>query len=113
MPMTWCSRPAIARVQNLSYRNSVSSQVREPIHAAPRLAHEGEAINLGDLDARSLVSRSPAENARLLARGELPVGRADLSAGQSSAGIAAHARTYQAPFARALGHDDRIELSLC
>jgi hypothetical protein len=70
------------------------------------------AINLGDPDARLIVTRSPPENARLLARGELPLGRADLSARQSSARIPAEARTYQTPFAGALGHDTGIELSL-
>ena len=58
-------------------------------------------INLGDPDARLIVTRSPPENARLLARGELPLGRTDLSARQSFARIPAEARTYQT---RLLGH---------
>ena len=79
-------------------------------HMAVRLATE---INRRGLDARHLVARSPPENARLLARGELPFGRADLSEGQSAARGAAQARTYQAAFAGALGHDAGVELSLC
>ena len=70
------------------------------------------ARNPGDPNARSSVARSASEDARLLARGELPVGRADLSAGQSAARIAAHARAHQAASAGPLGHDAGIELSL-
>jgi hypothetical protein len=45
-------------------------------------------------------------------RSELPLGRADLSAGQSSARIPAEARTHQTPIAGPLGHDTGIKHSL-
>ena len=52
----------------------------------------------------------PAE--RLLARGQLPVGRPDLPARQPAAAPAARARARQAAAARALGHHARAELRL-
>ena len=54
--------------------------------------------------ARHAVARSAGKNGRVLARRELPHGRTDLSAGQSTARIPAQARAHQAPSARPLGH---------
>ena len=49
---------------------------------------------------------------RLLARGQLPVGRPDLPDGQPAADRAAARRAHQAAAARALGHHPRPELRL-
>src|SRR4051794_14882945 len=50
---------------------------------------------------------------RVLARRELPVGRADLSAGQPAAAREADPRPHQAAPARALGDQSRPKLYLC
>ena len=57
-------------------------------------------------------SRLPGASRRVLARRQLPVGRADLSARQSAADAAAGDRARQAAPARPLGHDARAELHL-
>ena len=53
-----------------------------------------------------------ARDRRLLARGQLPLGRADLPARQPAAARAAAARAHQAAPARPLGHDARAQLHL-
>src|SRR6266550_1535816 len=57
-------------------------------------------------------SGTVAQAGRLLACGELPLGRADLSLRQSAAEAAAQARAHQTAPARPLGHDAGIELHL-
>jgi hypothetical protein len=68
--------------------------------------------NLGGRDVSSPVVRSAGENGRVLARGELSLGRADLSQGQSPARDPAPAGTHQAAAARALGHHRRTQFHL-
>src|SRR5271169_4904701 len=57
--------------------------------------------------------RRVAPDELLLARRQLPVGRADLSLRQSAAEGAAEAVTREAAGGRALGHDAGPELHLC
>ena len=59
-----------------------------------------------------LLGRRRAAHRRLVAGGQLPVGRPDLPDGQPAAARAAAARARQAAAARALGHDARAELRL-
>src|SRR5450759_467288 len=53
------------------------------------------------------------QNGRLLARGELPFGRTDLSPRQSPAAGAAEIGAREAHAAGTLGHDPGAELHLC
>src|SRR5262249_39453789 len=60
----------------------------------------------------SALPRSAPADRRVLASVELPVGWSDLSARQSPAAAAAHAREHQAAPARPLGHDAWPQLHL-
>src|SRR5687767_6011605 len=59
------------------------------------------------------LGRGAVRAGRLLARGELPLGRADLLARQSPAARAPQAGARQAATAGALGDDTGAELRLC
>ena len=84
-----------------------------------RWPHGGRADLVGlayDYSDRAAPNPSVRRRARghehVVARGELPVGRADLPARQSPAPRAAPPRAHQASVARPLGHDSRAELPL-
>ena len=63
-------------------------------------------------DDTSSFTRTAAQDGRLLARRQLPVGRADLSLRQPAAEAAAGAGRREAHAAGPLGHDPRAELHL-
>ena len=66
----------------------------------------------GGSSGRTAVARAAEPDAALLARRQLPDGRADLPAGQSAAARAAAAGAHQAAAARPLGHVSRPQPDL-
>ena len=66
----------------------------------------------GDAPAGPLAARGAAADRLVVARRELPLGRADLPARQCAAARAARPRARQAPPARPLGHDTRPQSHL-
>jgi hypothetical protein len=103
--LTPAGHPIGARVPRVRPRShpppAIRSTPEEPSHDV--VVHPGPA---------PAQRRGPRTARRLLARGQLPVRRADLPAGQPAAARTAAGRARQAAAAGALGHDARAEPDL-
>src|SRR6266478_9241007 len=84
----------------------------ELAHSVPRLLNERKA-DYEPNQSQTSRTRFVEKDGRLLAGGQLPLGRPDLSVGQSALAAATETRAYQAAAAGPLGDDAGLEPHLC